>query len=376
MTNKTRELIPFVDLARQHADLEREVMAAVRDTTSSAAFIRGPALREFEARFAALHGIRHGIGVASGTDALILAVRALGLGPGDEVVTVPNTWISTAFAISHAGATPVFADIDPDTYQMAPAALEKAITPRTKAVIPVHMFGHPAPMTAIEAICRPRGIRIIEDVAQAPFAKTDGRLAGTVGDIGCFSFYPSKNLGACGDGGLVLTGDDVLAEGLRRLGDYGQNGPHRHREIGFNSRLDTLQAAILLAKLPHLEAWTAARRRAAAFYDERLAGLPVKRPVAGPRAEPVYHLYVVQVKDRDACLKHLRDNGVMAQVHYNGIIHLQECYRELGYQRGDLPVAEWAQAHILSLPIFPEITEAQIERVVGTLAEFLLGKRL
>ncbi|MDA1091403.1 MAG: DegT/DnrJ/EryC1/StrS family aminotransferase [Proteobacteria bacterium] len=371
---ETRKPIPFVDLARQHADIEADVMAAIRGVATEAAFIRGPALGAFENSFAALHDARHGIGVNSGTDALALAVRALGIGPGDEVVTVPNTWISTAFAVSHAGATPVFCDIDPDTYQMDPAALERVITPRTKAVIPVHMFGHPAPMTAIEKICRARGISIIEDVAQAPLTRVDGRLVGTIGDIGCFSFYPSKNLGGYGDGGMALTSDDALAARLRQLSNYGQNEPHRHQEIGFNSRLDTLQAAILLAKLPYLESWTAARRKAAALYDERLADLPVKRPVAAPGAEPVYHLYVIEVENRDACLAYLRDNAVMAQVHYHGVIHLQECYGDLGYRPGDFPVAERAQEHILSLPIYPQITERQIDQVVGTLAEFTSGK--
>lgn len=350
-------------------------MDAIRQVARDASFIRGPALGAFEGAFAEMHGVGHAIGVGSGTDALMLAVRALGIGPGDEVVTVPNTWISTAFAVSHAGATPVFCDIDPDTYQIDPAMLEKVITPRTKAVIAVHLYGHPAPMTAIEEICRPKGIAVIEDVAQALMAQTDGRRAGSIGDIGCFSFYPAKNLGAYGDGGMVLTGDHALAERLLRLSDYGQSDPHRHPEIGFNSRLDTLQAAILLAKLPHLEAWTEARRRAAGWYDDRLAGLPVQRPATAPGAEPVYHLYVIQVDDRDACLAHLRDNGVMAQVHYHGIIHLQECYRDLGYGEGDFPVAEAAQKRILSLPIFPEITEAEVERVVTTLGEFLSGPR-
>jgi dTDP-4-amino-4,6-dideoxygalactose transaminase len=366
--------VPLVDLARQFADLEDDLMAAIRDVARDAAFIRGPALGRFEESFASLHGVPHAVGVASGTDALALAVKALGLGPGDEVVTQPNTWISTAFAVSYAGATPVFADIDPATYQMDPAALERVITPRTKAVIPVHMFGHPAPMTEIEAICRTRGISIIEDVAQAVLARVDGRLAGTVGDLACFSFYPSKNLGCYGDGGMVLTADDGLAESVRRLADYGQAGPHRHLDVGVNSRLDTLQAAVLLAKLPHLEAWTEARRRAAALYDARLAALPVTPPATAPGAEPVHYVYVVQVDDRDACLAALRDQGIMAQVHYPEIVPLQDCYRDLGHVPGDFPGAEAAARRILSLPIYAEIEEAQIERVVDALARFVRGE--
>ena len=367
------ETIPFVDLGRQFADLEPELTAAIRQVAESADFIRGSSLVEFEARFADLHGRRHAIGVASGTDSLILSVRSLGIGPGDEVVTVPNAWISTAFAISHAGATPIFADIDPDTHQMDPAALEKVMTSRTRAVIPVHMYGHPAPMTAIEELCRPRRIHIIEDVAQAPLARVDGRLTGTIGELGCFSFYPSKNLGAFGDGGMVVTDDDKIAARVRRLGNYGQDEPHRHSEIGNNSRLDSLQAAILLGKLSHLQEWTDNRRRAAGWYDERLTHLSLKRPVTASGAEPVYHLYVIQLEDRDACLAHLRANGVLAQVHYHGIIHLQECYRNLGYRRGDFPIAEHVQERVLSLPIFPEITESQVERVVETLSDFLSG---
>ena len=349
-------------------------MAAIRDVAKNASFIRGPALGVFEESFAALHNLEHGVGLSSGTDALTLSVRALGISPGDEVVTVPNTWISTAFAISHVGATPVFCDVDPNTYQMDPVALRKKITSRTKAVIPVHMFGHPAPMTAIEEICRPLDISIIEDVAQAPLARVDGRLVGTIGDIGCFSFYPSKNLGSYGDGGMALTDDDDLASRLRLLSDYGQDGPHQHLEIGLNSRLDTLQAAILMAKLPYLEEWTAARCRAAELYNEKLADMPVKLPVTALGAEPVFHLFVIQIENRDECLAYLRAKGVMAQVHYKGIIHLQKCYRDLGYASGDFPIAEQANKHILSLPMYAEITEQQIDYVVKTLDDFFSGK--
>ena len=371
MSAASRDPIPLVDLSAQFAALEDDIWAAIRGVADDSAFIRGPAVAAFEARFAALHGAAHAVGVASGTDALALAVRALGIGRGDEVVTQPNTWISTAFAISYAGARPVFADIDPATYQMDPAALERALGPRTRAVIPVHLFGHPAPMAEIEALCRRRGIPIIEDVAQAPLARNQGRLTGTIGDVACYSFYPSKNLGAWGDGGLVLTDDDDIAAAVRRLAGYGQEAPHRHGVIGWNSRLDTLQAAILLAKLPHLEAWNGARRRAAAAYGERLAALPVTPPATASGAEPVYYVYVVDVDDRDACLAHLRERGIMAQVHYPGVIHLQACYRDLGYGRGDFPVAERAAGRILSLPIYPEIGDAEIDRVVATLAAFL-----
>lgn len=368
-------MIPFVDLAAQYRSIKSEIDAAIQDVITASAFIHGPAVARFEKAFAALHGVRHAVGVASGTDALHLAVRALDIGPGDEVVTVANTWISTAFAASYVGARPILIDIDPDTYQMDPKALEQAITPRTKAVIPVHLFGHPAPMDDILALCRPRGIKVIEDVAQAPLAELDGRRVGTFGDVACFSFYPSKNLGCYGDGGAVITNDESLAARLRELADYGQTVRYHHVRVGYNSRLDTLQAAVLLAKLPYLESWTRARRENARRYDRVLKDLPVKRPIESLGAKAVYHLYVVQVDRRDECLAFLRDRGVMAQVHYPSIIHLQPCYREFGYGPGDFPVAEATVHRILSLPMYPELSEAQIAAVADALADFLKPRR-
>jgi dTDP-4-amino-4,6-dideoxygalactose transaminase len=371
MNDSGKPAIPFVDLGKQFDDLESDVIDAIRAVAKSSAFIRGAPLQEFEQAFADLHGVPHAIGVGSGTDALNLSVLALGLEPGDEIITVPNTWISTAFAISLAGATPVFVDIDPNTYQLDADLLEQAITDRTKAIVPVHLFGHPAPMDKIEAVCRKHNIRIIEDVAQAPLAKFYGRTVGTIGSLGCFSFYPSKNLGAYGDGGLILTSDDRLAETVRQLANYGQSETYKHVRIGMNSRLDTLQAAILLCKLPKLNAWTENRRTAARLYDKLLAPLPVKLAATAEGAEPVYHLYVIEVDDRENCLSWLRENDVMAQVHYPSVIHLQECYRNLGYKKGDFPAAERAANRMISLPIYPEITPEQIGRVVETLRKFL-----
>ena len=346
-------------------------MNAVRGIASGATFIRGPALDQFEQAFAELHGVNHAIGVGSGTDALNLAVRALGLGPGDDVITVPNTWISTVFAISHVGARPVFVDIDPTTYQMDAAALEHAITPRTRAVIPVHLFGHPAPMTDIVDICARHGIPIIEDVAQSPLAAVGGKLVGTFGHAGCFSFYPSKNLGAYGDGGMVITDDAQMARAVRQYADYGQNGRYNHEQIGINSRLDTLQAAILLCKLPYLSRWTEARRSAATRYAEQLKGLPVDCPVEAPGAYAVFHLYVIALENRDAAQAWLHSHGIFTQIHYPAVVHLQDCYRHLGYCPGAFPHAEHAAGRILSLPMYPEISEQQITRVVDTLAAFL-----
>jgi len=366
---KPQRVIPLADLAAQHETLDSEIMDALTRVIGSGSFIRGPDVAAFEIEFAELHGIKHAIGVASGTSALCLAVQALDLQPGDEVVTVPNTWISTAFAASLVGARPVFVDIDPQTYQVDPAKLEEALTSRTKAVIAVHMFGHPAPLGAIEDLCRPRNIRIVEDVAQAPLARSGGRLTGTVGDLGCFSFYPSKNIGSYGDGGMIITDDDHFAERVRLLANYGQAETHVHEIIGYNSRLDTLQAAILRCKLPHLPTWNEARRKTAAAYAERLAGLPVQLPTTAPDAVNVFHLYVIQLMEheRAAVLAYLRDHGVMAQVHYHGIVHLQPCYQELGYREGDFPVAENAVRNSISLPIYPEMTIEQVDYVASVL---------
>ena len=351
------QIIPFNDLALHCALIADDLSTAMQSVIRQADFIRGSALSEFEQAFAALHGRRYAIGVASGTDSLMLAVRSLDIGPGDEVITTPDTWISVAFAISHTGATPVFVDVEPHFRQMDMVALEQAITDRTRAVIVVHNHGHPVDLVALEEICRARDIRIIEDAAQAPMARIAARMTGTTGDLACFSFYPGKNLGAFGDGGMVLTDDPDLAQKIKRLADYGQTERHVHTEIGYNSRLDTLQAAVLLAKLPYLPQWTKNRRRAAKWYDRKLSSLSVTRPATAAGAEPVYHLYAVLVEDRDDCLSWLRDRGVMAQVHYHGLIHLQECYNHLGYKVGNFPVAEKIHKHSLSLPLYPEITE-------------------
>ncbi|OHC83119.1 MAG: erythromycin biosynthesis sensory transduction protein eryC1 [Rhodospirillales bacterium RIFCSPLOWO2_12_FULL_67_15] len=364
-------MVPFVDLKAQYHSLKAEIDRAMTEVIESSSFIRGPALAAFEREFAAAVGARHAIGVASGTDALNLALRALDLGPGDEAITVPNTWISTAFAVSHAGARLAFVDIDPATGQMDADDLGRALTPRTKAVLPVHMFGHPAPMDRIMAICRPRGIRVVEDIAQAPLAEVHGKKVGSFGDLACYSFYPSKNLGCYGDGGAVTSDDDVLAERVWCLADYGQKERFRHAMAGWNSRLDTLQAAILRAKLPHLVRWTETRRARAKRYGELLAGLPVRLPREAPWAKAVYHLYVVEVDRRDECLAFLRAQGVMAQVHYPACVHLQPCYAELGYRPGDFPAAEAAKDRILSLPMYPELTEAQMRTVADALAAFL-----
>ncbi len=362
--------VPFVDLNAQYVGIKDEVDGAMSSVIDSSGYILGPQVGAFEKTFAELVRADHVCAVSSGTEALHMAVRALGIGPGDEVITVVNTWISTAFCISYVGAKPVFVDIDPATYQMDPAALEAAITPKTKAVIPVHMFGHPAPMSDIMAICKPKGIKVIEDVAQAPLATTDGRMVGTFGDAACYSFYPSKNLGCYGDSGAVTSNDPEVATALRTFTHYGQSSPHHHTEIGHNARMDTLQAAVLLAKIGHLEKWTERRRDIARSYGEKLAHLPLILPQQSNNAGAVYHLYPVQVEDRDECLANLRSHGVMAQIHYPTPVHLQPCYQELGYGEGSFPVAENFMKRTLSLPIFPEITEQQLDHVAEVLSKY------
>jgi len=363
--------IPLVDLFSQHEGISSDLFAAFNKLIETSAFIRGPQLTEFENAFAAMHGVDYAIGVASGTDALFLAAQAIGLKPGDEVVVPVNSWISTAFAASKVGAKPVLVDIDADTHQMDVGALEKAITKSTKAVFPVHSYGHPAPIRKIVDLCRQHSIWVVEDVAQAPLARLDGQLVGTFGDIACFSFYPSKNLGCLGDGGAVLTSDPELAHRIRCLADYGQSEPFSHRYLGHNSRLDTLQAAILAVKLPYLEDWTNKRRENAERYNRLFSNLPLKTPIVSKRAHHVYHLYVIEIERRDECLSFLRERSIMAQIHYKNLIYQQPCYSDLGYRQGDFPVAERVTSNILSLPMYPELTDNQAKEVFAGLSEFL-----
>ena len=363
--------IPLVDVCAQNSALINEINTAIGAVIDSSSFIDGDEVERFEKIFAQRHGGGYVIGVGSGSDALNLALKSLGLKPGDEVITVPNTWISTVFAISHSGATPVFADINPETYQIDIAQLEKRITPSTKAVVAVHMFGHPAPMNEILALCRPKGIRVIEDVAQAVDAELDGRLVGTFGDIACFSFYPGKNLGCLGDGGAVFTEHRDLADFIRALARYGQPEKFNHTYIGWNSRLDAIQAAVLEVKLPYLKEWTEARRQHAKAYHDLLQGLGLNLPRESGGARHVYHLYVIETAKRDQVLHSLRDRGVMAQVHYPAVVHLQECYRKLGYGKGDFPAAERAAERILSIPMFAELTAEQMEYTAYALTDIL-----
>ena len=362
--------VPLVDLAAQYAAIRPEVDQAIQAVLDATDFIMGPAVKRFEADFAAYCQAAHCVGVASGTAALELVLRAVGVGPGDEVITVAHTFIATAEAITAVGARPVFVDIDPCTYNLDPARLSAAITPTTRAIMPVHIYGQPADMDGIRAIAAAHHLAVIEDAAQAHGATWNGVTAGGLGQAACFSFYPGKNLGAYGDAGAVVTNDAAIAEQVRLLRNHGRRSKYLHEVKGYGERLDTLQAAVLAAKLPHLPAWTAARRRLAARYDALLADLPVERPVVAPAAEPVWHLYVLRCGQRDALLEHLNRAGIGAGVHYPVPLHLQPAYADLGYAPGALPVTETVAATCLSLPIYPEMTEGQQDHVVAEIRRF------
>jgi dTDP-3-amino-3,4,6-trideoxy-alpha-D-glucose transaminase len=346
-------MIPFNDLKPLHGMLARELAAAAKRVLDSGWYILGPELEAFEQAFAAYHGVAHAVGCANGTDAIELALRALGIGEGDEVITVAHTAVATVCAVERAGATPVLVDVDEATSTMDPAAAEAAVTNRTRAILPVHLYGHPADMTALAALAERHGLVLVEDCAQSHGARVGGRIAGSIGHLGAFSFYPTKNLGAYGDGGAVITGDAALAERLRRLRNYGQKDRYHHAERGQNSRLDEMQAAILRVKLAHLDSHNAIRRELAGEYSRQLAGLKgVTTPVCRPGAEPVFHLYVIRHGRRDELMSALKERGVDTLVHYPIPVHLQEGYRDLGYTPGALPVTERLAGEILSLPLY------------------------
>jgi len=366
--------IPLVDLAAQHKAVAEDVERGFAGVLARTAFIGGPEVAQFEKEFAAFCRVKHCIGVANGTDALELMLRAADVGPGDEVILPANTFIATALAVARAGATPVLVDSDPVTHLISVAEVEKHLTPRTRALMPVHLFGQVAPMKALLALAKARNLLVFEDAAQSQGAAQDGVRAGGFGLAAGTSFYPGKNLGAYGDAGGVVTNSDVLAERVRALRNYGSAIKYHHPETGFNSRLDTLQAVVLSAKLKHLDAWNAARRAAAARYDTLLAEVPgVTLPVTVPGNEHIWHLYVVRVPGRDDVLKALNAAGLGAGVHYPVPIHLQGAFKHLGHKEGAFPVAEKAAREILSLPMFAEITQDQQQQVVRELKKALHG---
>jgi len=366
-------VIPFVDLRAQHQSIKAEVEAAIAGVLDSCQFTLGPEVAAFEEEFAAFCGRRYGVGVNTGTSALHLALLAAGVGPGDEVITTPFTFVATVAAIHYAGARPVLVDIDPQFYTLDPARLEAAITPRTRAVIPVHLYGQTADMAPILEIARRRGLTLIEDACQAHGAEYRGRRAGALGEMGCFSFYPGKNLGAYGEGGMVVTDDPDLARSLRMYRDWGAEKKYHHVLKGYNYRLEALQAAVLRVKLRRLEAWTEARREAARRYASLLAGGPVAAPSERPDGRHVYHIYAIRTGERAAVQAGLAARGVQTGIHYPFPVHLLQAYADLGYSAGDFPHAELAASQELSLPMYPELQGDAQARVVEALLEVAQG---
>jgi dTDP-4-amino-4,6-dideoxygalactose transaminase len=365
--------IPLVDLKAQYAAIQGEIDEAIARVLGNTSFIGGPEVRAFEEAFASYQGTRRAVGLASGTAAIFFALKVLGVGPGDEVITTPHTFIATVEPVVELGATPVFVDIDPQTYNIDPAQIEAAITPRTKVIMPVHLYGQLAPMDAIMAIARRHNLAVVEDAAQAHGAEYKGRRAGQWGDIAAFSFYPGKNLGAYGDGGAICTNDDALADRIAKLRDHGRTTKYEHDVIGYGERLDALQAAVLGVKLRHLDAWNAARRMHAAFYSAALADVPgVVTPSVMPESSPVYHIYCVRVPgDREPVREALNAQGIGAGIHYPVPLHLQPALAFMGGGPGDMPETEAAAGSIISLPIYPELTAEQAGRVVDALREIL-----
>jgi dTDP-4-amino-4,6-dideoxygalactose transaminase len=365
--------VPLLDLRAQHATIRDEVVARVMDVVDSQVFILGEEVAKLEADIAKLSRTKHAIGCASGTDALLLAYRALEIGRGDEVITTPFTFFATAGTIHNVGATPVFVDIEPRTYNIDPAAAKAAVTSRTKAVVPVDLFGQMAAIECIRELLP--SVPIIEDAAQSIGARRriagQARMAGEVATIGTLSFYPSKNLGGYGDGGMMVTQDDALAERLRRLRTHGGLKTYYHEEVGFNSRLDALQAAVLRAKLPHLEQWSEQRRANARYYDEALADLPqVVTPFVDPNNVSIFNQYTVRVERRDELQRHLNATKIGNYVYYPLPLHLQPCFSYLGYKEGSCPESERAANEVISIPVFPELTRAQQDEVIGAIRDF------
>ena len=358
-------MIPFLDLKAQYQTIKPEIDAAIQRVLDTTQFVLGEEVAQFEKDFAAYCGTRHAIALNSGTSALHLALLAAGVGPGDEVITVPFTFIATVSAVAYTGARAVFVDVDPKTFNMDPALVEAAITPRTKAILPVHLHGQPADMDPILAIGRKHGIRVIEDAAQAHGAEYKGRRCGSMGDLACFSFYPGKNLGAYGEGGAVVTNDDGFDRTIRMLRDWGQEKKYHHVLKGFNYRMEGFQGAILRVKLSHLEAWTEARRTHARWYNQALADCGIGLPWDGGDNRHVFHVYAIRVPQRDEFQKVLLAKGIQTAIHYPIPVHLQPAFADLGHVRGEFPESEKLADEVLSLPMYPELSSQAVAEVAG-----------
>src|ERR1019366_5682277 len=357
--------VPLLDLKAQHATIREQVLASVAEVLDSQVCIGGPKVAELERQIAAISDCKYAVGVSSGTDALLCSMMALGLGPGDEAITTPFTFFATAGSIVRTGATPVFVDIDPRTYNINPELLERAITPRTKAIVPVHLFGQMCDMDPIMRIANRHGLTVIEDAAQSITATYKGRKAGSIGAAGCFSFYPSKNLGAAGDGGMVVTNDAALYERMLAMRNHGSQSKYHHRYIGGNFRLDPIQDAVLLVKLPHLDRWSERRRRNAAVYDSAFAGTDIGAPFILPECVSIYNQYVIRTPERGKLAEELRRQDIGWEIYYPLCLPLQPCFLHLGYKSGSLAEAERASAEVLALPIYPELNAAQQQRVIS-----------
>ncbi|MCE5323147.1 DegT/DnrJ/EryC1/StrS family aminotransferase [bacterium] len=363
-------MVPLIDLKIQHKSIASEIEAAIKKVCDNTAFILSDEMKQFESEFAAYCGAKHGIGVANGTEALFLALLALGIGSGDEVIVPSNTFIATAAAVSHTGAKPVFVDCDPETYCIDCAKICSAITDKTKAIMPVHLYGHPADMDAIMSIARGSGLKVIEDCAQAHGTHYKSKQVGSIGDAAGFSFYPSKTLGAYGDAGMVMTNSDEVADKLRLLRDNGRTTWYEHAIIGYNSRLDGMQAAILRVKLKYLDKWVEARRAHAKAYNELLSDVNgLVLPIEKPYAQHSYYVYVVRAADRDSFMAKLKENGIGCGIHYPLPLHLQPAFSFLGGKQGDNPVAEDYAGHIVSIPMFPELTSEQVAEAAKVIKE-------
>lgn len=363
--------VPLLDLKSQYRPIKDEIGAAIQKILDSQSFIMGPEISELEKAIAKYSGTKFGVGVTSGTDALFLSLKALGIGVGDEVITTPFTFIATGGAIYNSGATPVFCDIDPRTFNIDPDKIKSKITKRTKALMPVHLYGLMADMDPIMTIAKKSGLKVVEDNAQSIGATYNGKVAGSIGDTGCISFFPGKNLGAYGDAGMIVTSDESLAQKLKVLRVHGSKIRYVHEMIGFNCRLDNLQAAILLVKLKYLDGWTKKRQENASYYNSQFAGLPVQAPYVPEGYSHVYHQYTLRVPgQRDALMQHLNENGIEARVYYPIPLHLQECFKTLGYKKGDFPETEKAMAEALSIPIDAELRPEQKDYIVSQTREF------
>ncbi len=364
--------IPFVDLKAQYATIKSEVDAAISDVVKNCQFVGGPAVKRFEENFAAFCGASYGVGTSSGTSAIHLALLGVGVNPGDEVITACNTFIATAEAITHAGAKVVFADVDDDTQLIDPEKIEAAITPKTKAIVPVHLYGQPADMEKVRAIARKHSLKIVSDAAQAHGADINGDRKKILGDATAFSFYPGKNLGAYGDAGMVVTDDPEMADRMRALGNHGSKEKYLHLAEGWNYRLDGIQAAVLDVKLRYLDAWTERRRSRAACYNEGFRGYGAVRPVsAAPGRRHVYHLYVIRCANREKLGEELNKKGIATGIHYPVPLHLQPAYEHLGISKGTFPIAERGASEIISLPMYAELTDEMVDEVVHAVKSLL-----